>query len=130
MLIIQTGQTFDYSKVCPVFFTNFSILLFHIKPRRSRVTGQIENPLGFTPGDSHIFVGIYKPNSVIDSNLSRPYVATWLKRFFHLAMDTILHRGKDLAVSPPTLPSRLFLNKFRNPSLSALASLLAPRRLL
>ena len=54
---------------------------------------------------------IYKPNSVIqlksdDSNLSRPEIAPRLKRFSQhyflkkVVLNTILHRGKDLAVSP------------------------------
>ncbi len=55
------------------------------------------------------YAGTYKPNSVSlrpesedDSYLSRPEIARGLKRFFHdFRRDTILHRGKYLAVSPP-----------------------------
>lgn len=36
-----------------------------------------------------------------DSNLSRPVIAHWLERFSSTqGRGTILHRGKDLAVSP------------------------------
>lgn len=49
----------------------------------------------------------YKPNSVpgrlasVDSNLSRPSITQGLKRFSPtISRGTILHRGKDLAVSP------------------------------
>lgn len=71
----------------------------------------------------HIFARIYKPDSVIDSYLSRPVIAHRLKRHFHPKMDTALHVGKDFAVS--LLPSDRIIPE-GTLSLSALASLLAP----
>ena len=67
---------------------------------------------------------IYKPNSVEDSNLSRPKVTLGLKRFFprlcsglvlSLSKDTILHARKYFAVSPE-------LNRFVTVLNSTLAS--------
>jgi len=45
-------------------------------------------------------------------------VATHLKRHFHQpkSVDTALHRGKDLAVAPCTLPCRLIQNCFWIPT--------------
>jgi len=48
-------------------------------------------------------VGIYKPNSVIDSYLSSPLIALGVKRHSqHInsyVLGTALHSGKDFAVS-------------------------------
>jgi len=57
-----------------------------------------------------MFFYIYKPDSVIDSHLSRNIVANILMRHpqhFELmlkVLGTTLHLGKDLAVSPPMFP--------------------------
>ncbi len=48
----------------------------------------------------HVCVRICKPDSVVDSYLSRSKIALGLKRHFHPKMDTALHVGKDFAVSP------------------------------
>jgi hypothetical protein len=65
-----------------------------------------------------------------DGYLSAIIVANNLKRLFHLSVDTVLHRGKDLAVAPSLLPAKLTLTLSREGArlFRILASLFAPLR--